>query len=96
MLLLIAPAVEAAPARGAFFARSGYVHRQIAALDSGPIESVDGVLRFFWSAHGDEAETTRTAAHTVHHQVGFQDRSMAGERILQFVFGCVEREVSDK
>src|SRR5665213_2714043 len=61
----------AATAGRAFFTRLGNVDRQSAAIQLRAVQGGNGFLRFFRRAHGDETETARTAAHAVHHQVGF-------------------------
>jgi hypothetical protein len=60
------------------------------------IQCVNGLLGFFGGAHGDETKSPGTAAHAVHHQVGFHDRAVRGERVRQIVFGGVEGKISDK
>ena len=54
------------------------------------------LLRFLGRGHGDEGKAARAATHPVHHEVGFDDRAMGGERLLQVVFGGVEGKISYK
>ena len=58
----------------------------------GAVQGGDGFLRFFRRAHGDETETARTAAHAVHHQVGFCDRPGAPQRRRSGSFSVVLKE----
>jgi hypothetical protein len=53
-------------------------------------------LGFFLGAHGDESESARPAAFAIGHEVGFEDRAMRGESVLQIVFSSVEGEVPNK
>jgi len=78
------------------FARTGDVDCEGATIELLTVQRVNRFLRFFGAAHGDETETARTAAHAVHHQVGFHDGAVGGERVLEFVFGGVEGKISDK
>src|SRR6266446_8002867 len=91
-----AAAVFTAAAAGAFLARLGDVDRQSAAIHLFAIEGCDGLLRLFGGAHGHEAEPAGTLGRAIHHQVGFSDRAMRGERVLQVVFGGIEGKVSNK
>ena len=81
---------------GAFFARAGNIHREVSSVEAGAIQGIHGFLGFFLCAHGDESESARPAAVAIGHKVGFEDRAMRGESVLQIVFGGVEGEVSDK
>lgn len=89
------PAAAAAAGR-TLFARTGHVNREGATIELLTVQRVNGFLRFFGAAHGDETETPRTAAHAVHHQVGFDDRAVRGKRVGEVVFSSVEGKISDK
>ncbi len=86
----------AAAAGGAFFTGLGNVNRKGAAIQLRTVQGGNGFLRFFGCAHGDETETTRTAAHAVHHQVGFRDRSVRCKSVVQVVFSGIEGKISNK
>jgi hypothetical protein len=78
------------------FARAGNVDRQSAAAEISAVQGFDGLLGFFGGAHGDETKTTGTAAHAVHHQVGFNDSAVRREGVLQFVLSSFEGKISNK
>jgi hypothetical protein len=86
----------AATTTGAFFARAGNIHREVSPVEAGAIQGIHGFLGFFLCAHGDESESARPAAVAIGHEIGFEDRAVRGESVLQIVFGGVEGEVSDK
>src|SRR6266404_6300532 len=103
-LVAIAPATvpatvltaAAATAGRTLFARPGDVDGEGASVNGFAIHRLDGLLRLLGRAHGDETEPARTAGGPVGHQVGFGDRAVGGEGILQVVFGGVEGNVSDE
>ncbi len=86
------PATTTAAAR-ALFAGLGNVDCEGSSIDFLAIQGGNRGLRFIWCAHGDETKTTGTAAHAVHHQVGFHDSAMLRKRILEVVFGRVEGKI---
>src|SRR6185503_2082258 len=79
----------------ALFARLGHVDGQSAAVHFPAVQGFNGLVGFLDGAHGDKSKTARTSGFPVHHQVGFSDRAMRGERVIQVVFGGVEGKVSD-
>src|ERR1700690_983209 len=86
----------AAAATRTLFARAGNVDRQGAAIQLRAVQRGNGLLRLFRRAHGDEAEASGTAADAVHHQVGFRDRAVRREGVLQVVFRGVEGKIPYK
>src|SRR6267378_103023 len=60
------------------------------------MKTANGLVRFVIRAHGHEAEAPRTAGLSVGHQFRFDHRAVSGKGVLQVIFGCVERKVSDK
>jgi hypothetical protein len=86
----------AATAAGAFFTRASNVNREGASIQLLAVHGINGFLRFFRRTHGDECEAARAAAHPVHHQVGFNDRAVRSECVLEVVFGGVEGKISNK
>jgi|ERR1051326_315267 hypothetical protein len=78
----------------AFFARARDIYGQIPAIHAGAIQGIHCLLRFFLSAHGDEAESASATRGAVGHQVGFEHSAVGGKSILQI--SGVKREVSDK
>jgi hypothetical protein len=95
------PATAAIPAAtataaGPFFARPGNVNSEVPPVQAGAIQGIHGFLGFFLGAHGDESESARAAAVAIRHEIGFEDRAVRGESVLQIIFGGVEGEISDK
>src|SRR6266853_3309687 len=76
-----------AAAAGALFARLGDIDREGAAIQLLAVQGVNGLLSFLGGAHGDESEAAGAAGHAIHHQVGFGDRAMRREGVLQVVLG---------
>src|SRR5262245_2315157 len=72
------------------------VHREVASIESGSIKSFNGFLRLLGGAHCYESKTTRTTAHAIGHQVGFDNGTMRGKRVLQVVFSGIEGKISYK
>src|SRR5258706_10475293 len=93
---VLATATAAPAATPALFARLGDIDRKIAAINGRAVQGIYRLLGFLGCAHCHEPEPARTSAHAVHHQVGFDDRSMGGKRVLEVIFGGVEGKVSDK
>src|ERR1051325_7179981 len=89
-------ATTAAAAARTFFTRARDVDSERAAVELLAVHGIDGLLRFLRRAHGHESEAARAAAHAIHHQVGFHDCAVRGERVLQVVFGGVEGKISNK
>ena len=85
-----------ATAARAFFPRPRNIDRQRSPAQFLAIQSVNGLLGLFRAAHGDETKTPGTTGRPVHHEVGFHDRSMCREGILQVVFCDVEGKIPDK
>jgi hypothetical protein len=84
----------AATAARTFFTGLGNVDCECATAKVFAVQRVDGFLRLFRRAHGDETKTARTASGAIHHQVGFQNGAVCGERVLQVVFSGVEGKIS--
>lgn len=87
---------SAAAAAGSLLARARDVHRKSAAVKFLAVQGVNGLLRLFGRAHGDERESTGATRHPVHHQVGFHDRSVRGKCVLEVVFSSFEGKISYK
>ena len=78
------------------FAGPGFIDREIAALQVGPIERLNGRLGLFTGPHRDEGEAAGAPAHPIDHQVDFGDGAELGEGILQIIFRDVVGEITDK
>ena len=85
----------AAAAARALFARLGDVDGKGAAIHFLAVQGFNGFVGFLDGTHGDKTKPARTAGFPVHHQVGFSDRAMRGERVIQVVFGGIEGKVSN-
>ena len=80
----------------ALFAWLGHIDREGSAVHFLAVQGLDGLLRLLGSAHGHKAKAAGAIGHAIHHQVGFGDRAMRGERVLEVVFSGVEGKVSHK
>ena len=89
-------AATAATAAGSLFARLGDIDREGATVQLGAVEGGDSFLRLFVRTHGYKSKTAGAIGHAIHHQVGFRNRTVRGERVLQVVFSSVGGKVSDK
>jgi len=78
------------------FAGSGDVHREGPAVDGLAVQGLDGFLRLFRRAHGDERKPARTTCGPVHHQIGFDYRAVRREGVVQVVFRSVVGQVAYK
>ncbi len=89
-------ATTTAAAAGTFLPGLRDVDGEIATVHRFPVEGIDGLLRLFRRAHSNERKAARAAGCPVHHQVGFNDRTVRRKRVLQVVFGGIEGEVPNK
>ena len=94
VLAVAAATTTAAAAERTLLTGPGDVDGERASINGLAVEGLDGLLGLFGRAHGDETEPAGTASGPVQHQVGFHDRAVRGERVLQVVFGGVEGKVS--
>jgi hypothetical protein len=88
--------VSPAAAPGALFTRTGFRHRDIAAIHILSVQCADRGLRLFRFGHGNESETTRTSRHTVRNEVHIFDNAMRGKKVLQAQFRGIEGKISDE
>ena len=79
-----------------FFTRAGDVDREGATVHFLAVQGFNGSLRLIGRTHRDEAETARTTAQAIHHQVGFHDRAVRREGVVQVILCSVEGKVSYK
>src|SRR5207247_2158113 len=77
------PATAATTATRTFFTGPRDVDCQGASAQFLAIQSVNGLLSLLRGAHGNEAETPRTASCPIHHEIGFDDRAMCRKSVLQ-------------
>ncbi len=81
---------------GALLALSSDVDVQGTAAQLLAVQAINGLLRLFGGAHGDEGKPARPAAGPVSDEVGFDDGTERREGILQVVLGDFEVEVPDE
>ena len=91
-----AAAVLTTTAAAALFTRFGLVDGEGAAIHICAVQSGNSFLRFLGCAHGHETKTAGFTGHAIHQQVGFGDRAMRGERVLQVIFGGVKAKIPNK
>ena len=80
----------------AIFAWARNVDGQSTTVEFLAVQGINGLLRFFRAAHGDERKATGATRHAIHHQVCFHDRAASGKRVLEVVFSGFEGEISNK
>ncbi len=90
-----ATATAATTEGGAFFAWAGFVDCEGATHPVFAVEFFDGSFHAFTGAHGDEAETARAAAVTVHDDCDFCDFAVLAEEFADVEFGRVEGKIPD-
>jgi hypothetical protein len=79
-----------------FFFRAGNVDSEVTAIKRRTVQSVNGFLRLFRRAHGNEGKATRTTAHAIHHQVGLSHSAMRRKGVMQVVLSRIERQVPNE
>jgi hypothetical protein len=87
-------ATAAAATWWARLARTSFVNRQRPTFNGLPVELRDRRLSVGVRAHGHEGEAARLAGEFVLHERHFLDWSSLREKLLQFVFGRIEREIA--
>ncbi len=90
----VAATTAAATAWRTRLARPSFVDRQRPAFNGLPVELRDRRLGIGFRAHGHEGEAARLAGEFVLHERDFLDWSSLREKLLQFVFGRIEREIA--
>jgi len=80
----------------ALFLRARDIDRQRPFGQQRAMHRSDGFLRFLGCGHGNESEPAGTSGHSIHHQIGFDDRAVRGKGLLNFVLGGVEGKISHK
>jgi flagellar biosynthesis regulator FlaF len=88
------PPAAAASAWWARLAWTSFVDRQRSAFNGLPVELRDRRLGIGFRAHGHEGEAARLAGEFVLHERDFLDWSSLREKLLQFVFSRIEREIA--
>jgi hypothetical protein len=87
-------ATTAAAAWWAGLAWPSFVDRERAAFNGLAVELRDRRLSVSFRAHGDKGEATGLAGEFVLHERYFLDWSSLRKKLLQFVFGRIEREIA--
>jgi hypothetical protein len=89
-----APTAVTTTTAAAFHLRTGFVNVDRASAELGTVERRDGFFTVFAAAHFDEAEAARTTRVAVGHDAYAVHLSVRLERLAQFVFTCIEAEVT--
>ena len=87
-------ATTAAAAWWACFAWTSFVDRERPAFNGLAVEFRDRRLRISFRGHGDKGEATGLAGEFVLHERYLLDCASLREKLLQFVFGRIEREIA--
>lgn len=86
-----AAAAATSTAPGTLF---GFVNLEVTAVESLPIELLDGRRGGLIRAHGDEGETAGLTRFAIRGNCDFPDFTSGGEGLLQGFFGGVEGKIS--
>jgi hypothetical protein len=87
-------ATTAATAWWACLAWTSFVDRERPAFNGLAVEFRDRRLRISFRGHGDKGEATGLAGEFVLHERYLLDCASLREKLLQFVFGRIEREIA--
>lgn len=88
-------AATTATTEGTLFLRTGFVDLEGATAELDPVGLLDGDLGLIGRAHGDEREAARAARELVHGDVEIGHGAELLEMGAEFVFGGLERQVTD-
>lgn len=92
-----ATATAATPSTGrSFFTGPGFIDREGPALEVLLVEHSDCLARIFLRSHFDEGEATRPTGGTVLHNIDRDHPACLSEVILQIIFCCGERQVTNE
>src|SRR2546421_11082816 len=91
-----ASATIAALSWSAFFTRACDVHGQRPPLQFLAVEHFDRFVRFVRRAEFDESESARFAGELIHHQIDGGYVAGGGKEILEIVFHCLVRPITNK
>src|ERR1700677_3128190 len=86
----------ASAAAGTLFAGPGDVDGNGASVQFHSVHGGDGLLRFFFGAHGHETKTAGAVGGAIHHQVRFGNCAVCGKRVIERVLGGIEGKISYK
>src|SRR5438128_1669291 len=89
------PAVTAAAAAVAFFARASFIDREGAAFPIFAIQGLDGGLGPFLGIHGGESEAAGPSGYFIHDDIDLIDRAVLGKHVPEVGFGDVKGEIPD-
>ena len=89
-----AAATTAAASGRTCFARTSFVDRERTAFNGLAVELCDRRLSIGFRAHGDEGKAARLAGEFILHERHFLDWASLREKLLQFVFSRIEREIA--
>jgi hypothetical protein len=77
------------------FPRTGFIYGKVASMQSLPVQSLSGILRFLVRRHGYEGEAAGPARHFILNQDSFADRAGLCEKVLKVVLCGVEGKIPD-
>ena len=80
---------------GEVFARTRFVHGEVATMEVLAVELADRRLCLSIAGHGDEAEAAGVSGHFILHEGCLGDAAGACKEILKIVFGGVEGKIPD-
>ena len=89
-------ATAAAAALWSFLARPRLIVGQGPALEVFLMEHGNRLGRIFLRRHLDKGESTRSPRRAVLHDIDPNHRASLGKMILQIVFGCSERQITNE
>jgi hypothetical protein len=81
---------------GEAFARTRFIHGQVAPVEALAVETVNGFLGFIFRGHRHEGKPSRAARHFILHQQDFLDGASLCKEVLYFGFVSVEGKIPDK
>lgn len=90
-----AVALPATATAAEVFARTRFIHGQVATLEVFAMKCADGFLRFLIRGHGDEGKSAGLARGAVLHERGFAHGSSLSKEFLEVVLGRVEGKIPD-
>jgi hypothetical protein len=89
-----AAATTTAASRRTCLAGTSFVDRERTAFNGLAVELCDCRLSIGFRAHGDEGKAARLAGEFILHERHFLDWASLREKLLQFVFSRIEREIA--
>ena|GEM_PF-3137366 len=73
-----------------------FVNGESATAEGATVHGFNGLLCLLRRSHGDKTKSSGTPADPVNHQIRFHYGAVRCKSVVQFIFRCVKREVSNK